>query len=57
MDAYDCRALACVPFRLIAFSAVLRLYSTLSSPHQSKQTMTGRMDDWMDGRMDDETDG
>jgi hypothetical protein len=57
MDAYDCRALACVPFLPIAFSAVPHLYSTLSLPCRSKQTMTGRMDDRTDGRMDDETDG
>jgi hypothetical protein len=49
----------------IAFSATPRLYSTLSSPCRSKQTMTGRMDDrtdgwmndWTDGWMDDGTDG
>jgi len=52
MDAYDCRALACVPFLLIAFSAVLRLYSTFSPPHRSKQTIMGQMDDRMDGWMD-----
>jgi hypothetical protein len=34
-----------------------RLYSTLSLPHWSKQTMMGRMDDQMDGWMNDETGG
>jgi len=57
MDVYDCRALACVPSHPIAFSAASRLYSILSSPRRSKQTMTRQMDDRMDGRMDDETNG
>jgi hypothetical protein len=57
MDAYDCRALTCVPSLPIVFSVVPRLYSTFSPPHQNKQTMTRRMDDRMDGRMDDKTDG
>jgi len=52
MDAYDCRALACVPSLPIAFFATPRLYSTLFLPRWSKQTMTGRMDDRMDGWMD-----
>jgi len=33
------------------------LYSTLSSPRQSKQTMTKLMDDQTNGWMNDETDG
>jgi hypothetical protein len=41
----------------IAFFVVSHLYSTLSSPHQSKQTMTGRMNDQTDGQMNDEIDG
>jgi hypothetical protein len=57
MDAYDCRALACVPSLPIAIFAVLHLYSTLSLPRRSKQTMIKQMDDWMDGWMDDETNG
>jgi hypothetical protein len=40
-----CRALACVPSLPIAFSAVPCLYSTLSSPRRSKQTMMRWMDD------------
>jgi hypothetical protein len=52
-----CRALACVPSLPIAFSAAPHLYSTLSLPRQSKQTMTRRMDDGMDGQMNDGTDG
>jgi len=48
--------IACVPSLPIAFFAMLRLYSTLSLPRQSKQTMTGQMDDWMDGQMNDRTD-
>jgi len=52
-----CRALACVPFLPIVFSVTPHLYSTLSPPHWSKQTMMGQMDDRMDGQMDDGTDG
>jgi len=55
--SHHCRALACVPSLPIAFSAALCLYSILSSPRQSKQTMTRWMDDRTDGRMDDRTDG
>jgi len=40
-----------VPSLPIAFSAMPRLYSTLSSPRWSKQTMTEQMDDQMDGWM------
>jgi len=50
------REIACVPSLPIAFFAMLRLYSTLSSPRRSKQTMTGHMDEWTDGQMDDKTD-
>jgi hypothetical protein len=57
MDAYDCRALACVPSLPIAFFAAPHLYSTLSPPRRNKQTMMGRMDDRTDGRMDDGTNG
>jgi len=42
-----CKALACVSSLPIAFFAASRLYSTLSSPRWSKQTMTGQMDDQM----------
>jgi hypothetical protein len=49
MDAYDCRALACVLSLPIAFFSASRLYSTFSLPCQNKQTMTKWMDDWMDG--------
>jgi len=42
----------CIPLFLHAC-----LYSTLSPPCRSKQTMTRWMDDRTDGRMDDETDG
>jgi hypothetical protein len=56
MDAYDCRALACVPSFPIIFFATSHLYSILSPPHRNKETMMGRMDDQMDGWMDDETD-
>jgi len=44
-----CRALACVSSFLIAFFVVSRLYSILSSPRRSKQTMMGRMHDQTDG--------
>jgi len=44
-----CRALACVLSLPIAFSVVLCLYSTLSSPRHNKQTMMGWMDDQMNG--------
>jgi len=57
MDVYDCRALACVPSLPIVLSVTPRLYSTLSPPCRSKQTMTGRMDDRTDGQMDDGTNG
>jgi hypothetical protein len=53
MDVYDCKALACVPSLPIAFPAASHLYSTLSLPRRSKQTMMGQMDDRMDGRMDE----
>jgi hypothetical protein len=56
-SSHQCKALACVPSLPIAFSIVSRLYFTLSSPCQSKQTMMGRMDDWTDGRMSDGTNG
>jgi len=45
--------IACVPSLPIAFSTAPHLYSTLSRPHRSKQTMTGRMDEWMTGPMDE----
>jgi hypothetical protein len=45
MDAYDCKALACVPSLPITFFAALCLYSILSLPRWSKQTMMGQMDD------------
>ncbi len=48
--------IACVPSLTIAFFTMPRLYSTLSLPCRSKQTMTGEMDDWTDGQMDDRTD-
>jgi len=54
MDAYDYRALACVPSLPKTFSVTPHLYSILSPPHRSKQTMTKRMDDRMNGWMDDE---
>ncbi len=57
MDAYDCKALACVPSLPIVFSVAPRLYSIFISPCRKKWTMTGRMDDQTDGRMDDRTDG
>ncbi len=47
-----CKALACVPSLPIAFSIVSRLYSTLSPPRRSKQTMTRQMDDRTNGQMD-----
>jgi len=50
-----CMALACVPSLPIVFSTTLHLYSTLYSPHRSKQTMTKQMDDRTDGWMDDGT--
>jgi len=47
------REIACVPSLPIALFAMPCLYSTLSSPHRSKQTMTGQMDDWTDGQMNE----
>jgi len=57
MDAYDCKALACVPYLLIVFFVTSRLYSTLSSPRRNKQTMMGWMDDQTNGWMDDGING
>ncbi len=55
MDAYDCKALACLPSLPIAFSSASRLYSTIFPPCRSKQTMMGWMDDQTNGWMDDGT--
>jgi len=43
--------IACVPSLPIAFYVMSRLYSTLSLPRRSKQTMTKQMDDKTDGWM------
>jgi hypothetical protein len=46
-----------LPSLPIAFSVAPCLYSTLSPPCRSKQTMMRRMDDRMDGQIDDGTNG
>jgi hypothetical protein len=53
MDAYDYRALTCVPSLSIAFFVVLCVYPIFSPRCWNTQTMMGRMDDQTDGQMDE----
>jgi hypothetical protein len=46
-----------IPWTEWPIGVLVGVGSTISLPHQSKQTMAGRMDDRTDGRMDDERDG